>query len=218
MRIKLILLTFTLFVFTLPAAAQDAACQPDLAQIINTLQQAQTAIDGGDTQSAITSITSARDTLTLEAAKCLNYAPETVGDKRTNPVPLGERKQFDLKDAGKASIQIANYLDNANEYAKNFEVGDGKRLIGIELSYWCESAADAICKIDAFSGLSVVGSQGVVYDTKKTNTLPNNEGIELYGGGQGNYSLAFLVDADDTEMVLVFSPGSGIDPVYFSLQ
>lgn len=204
--------------FVLPTQAQETACNPDLTQVTSLLAEAQASFESGDTAGAVGLMADARDDLALQEAQCLNYAPDTAGDKRTNPVPLGERLKFDLSEDGSASIQIVNYIDNANEFAEFFEVAETERLIGIEISYMCESELDATCSVGPFDSFSVVGSQGISYDTKKSNTLPNSEPLSLYGGGQGNYSMAFLVDADDSDFVLVLHPGFGIEPVFFSLQ
>lgn len=204
-----------LFLSLSPAIAQTDACSPDLAQVIATLEQAQSEFDTGNTDSGLALVGDARSALALEEATCFNYAPDTVGDKRTNPVPLGERKQFDLVNGGKASVVVTGFIDNANEFSE-VDIEDDERLIGVEITYFCESSPDETCVVDTLSLPSkVVGNSNIESESPRASSLPNTDNVTLYGGGQVDHTMAFLVGKDESDFVLRIGNQS---PIYFTVS
>jgi hypothetical protein len=209
MRFKILSLLLMIGTFlNFPARAQDTVCNPDLAQVTALLAEAQAAIESGDTAGTVSLMADARNMLTLQEAGCVNYAPETSGDKRSNPVPFGERKSFKLSGGGQASLEIVNFIDDANDFSRS-EIEDGKRLVAVELMYFCELIPDEQCAVAEYS-FNLVGSASIEYSPHFENSLPDSTSFDLYGGGQGPFTVGFLVGEDETNFVL---RRSSLDPM-----
>jgi hypothetical protein len=197
MKILLALLALWSISFS-PALAQE--CQPDLTDAIDQLTQAQTAFNEGDTETGLTHLSEARQVLALEEVACINYAPETAGDKRSNPVPFGQRKSFEFNGEAIA-IEIIDYSDNANE-ASETEPPDGQRYVVATVNFYCEGSSDDQCtpSLSYFSG---VGSNNVQFGVALDYTRFSYYPPALFGGGQTQFEVPFLVDEDETDIVLI---------------
>lgn len=219
-----------LFVFVLlvcllvaaPVIAQDAACSPDLSPLLETLAQVQEAIDGGDDASARDGLAVARAGLALIASECADYAPDSAGDSRTNPVPFGQRQTVTSVDFDGA-VEILGFRDGDEAESfileannRNEPAPDGKRYITIEFRFICERAASESCEYSPVH-FSLVGSRGVAYDYNDDNDVRRiTDDGEFFGGGEITVTLVFAVNDDDGDFVLYTEYGR--PRTYFAVQ
>lgn len=207
MRFKiffLLLILVSVFSFT---QAQNSVCTPDLTQARSLLELAQAALESGDKEGAMSLMADARNALILEEANCVNYAADTVGDKRTNPVPFGERKQFELPGDRIASIELINFESHPDAIETTGKEADiGMRYILVQYTYYCEGSPDDACSVSSLP-FSAVGSENIEYQPRGNN-LQDGSGDTLYGGGEITRYLVFLVKEDETDFVVRHSGSS----------
>lgn len=187
-------------------------CQPDLSGAIDQLTQAQAAFGEGDTETGIAQLTETRQELELQEAVCINYAPETAGDKRSNPVPLGQRQSFELATGKKASAEILDYVTNASDLVDE-PAPDGQRYVVIYIRYHCEASVDENCDASVL-GFKAVGSRSTLYDPWNGYSADR---WMLFGGGQADLEATFLVGEDETDIALIKDNGPKGD-VFFATE
>lgn len=205
-------LSILIFRFSL-TQAQETICTPDLSQSELLLAQAQAAIDGGDAQGAVSFITDARNILALEVAKCVNYAADAAGDKRTNPVPYGERHAVTLANGSEASIEFIDFDPQPGAEIGIDPPGDGERYILAQYNFYCEASPDDTCRAESLP-FKAIGSESVEY-VPRSNKLQSGSGDKLYGGGQSTRYLVFLVGEDETDFVIKYAELSS-SPTFFA--
>lgn len=191
-----------------PVFAQDSNCTFELDRVSMLLMQAQSLVDTGDVQQALSLISDAKSSLAIQEAACVNFAPVTMGDKRSNPVSFGQRKSF-VNDNVQASIQITQFIDNANDLSRD-PVEAGKRTVAVEFKYYCEGTPDQECETSRFN-YKLVGDKSEIYLSTK---LANSDFPGLFGGGESSYVVGFVVDDTDSNFIFIVSAE---DDVYFSL-
>lgn len=221
MRYKLSLCALLLFVFfwTSSTAAQSGNCVPDLTSATAWLNDAQVALNNDDLNTALTAIGDARNALELIEANCTDYAPETAGNSRTNPVPFGQRQHTEILEYFIGSLQITRYVDNANEVVAaadddNPPPEEGKRYILVEFTVYCEREPSQSCEFRQ-RAWHVVGSKGIAYEREGSVDGFSGE-QELFGGAQLPVALVYLVEADETDFVLFNEHGD--TRVFFALE
>lgn len=213
MRFKLVTILIFGLLFSAPVQAQNIDCSADLSQAQTALDQAQAAIDSSDTSTALTFMTEAQNALAYQIASCMNYAPDTAGDTRTNPVPFGQARQVELPDDRKATVQLLSFdpMPSAVDTVGK-EADEGMRYILAQYSYYCDASPDKKCSVDSLP-FSAVGSANKEY-TPRSNNLQSSGGETLYGGGETTRYLVFLVEADETDFVIEFAPSA--DSAFFA--
>jgi hypothetical protein len=186
-------------------AAQSGNCQPDLTSATAWLNDAQTALNNDDLNTAMTAIADARNSLELIEANCTDYAPETAGDSRTNPVSFGQQHHTEISDYFIGSLQITRYGDNANELVAatdddNPPPEEGKRYILVEFTIYCEREPSQSCEFRQLNW-HIVGSKGIAYERARGIDGFSGE-QELFGGAQLPVALVYQVDVAETNFVL----------------
>lgn len=217
-----LLVVCLLVVVAAPLSAQDAPCAPDLSPIMETLTQVQQASDAGDEASVRDGLAVARAGLALIEGECLDYAPESAGDSRTNPVPFGEQQSVTSIDFD-GSIEILNYRegDEAEAFVleanrRNEPAPEGKQYITIELRFVCERPASESCEYSRIH-FSLVGSRGVSYTYEDSNDArPITEQTEFFGGSEITATVVFAVNEDDGDFVMFTEYGR--PRTYFVVQ
>lgn len=213
-------LLFTILIFainfTSPALAQGN-CSPNVTAALASLDAAQSAIGSGDTQAALSAIVEANTALELQIALCRDYAPESVGDSRTNPVPFGQSQYAEISDEFSGSIQIIEYLDDGEAYVleandRNDPTPSGARYVVFRLRYACEKPASESCEFSRVY-FSIVGDKGVSYRYNSANDYDVSirdigEDKEVFGGSEIEVDLAFLVEEDDSNFILFTEYGT----------
>lgn len=205
-----------------PVIAQDAACSPNLSPLLETLAQVQVAIDGGDDASARDGLAVARAGLALIASECADYAPDSAGDSRTNPVPFGQRQTVTSVDFDGA-IEILGYRDGEDAEAfiletnnRNDPAPEGKQYITVEFRFICERPASESCEYSRIH-FSLVGSRGVSYTYDDDNDArPITDETEFFGGSEITATLVFAVNEDDGDFVMFTEYGR--PRTYFTVQ
>lgn len=184
--------------FSTAAYAQNDACQPDFTAVDEALNQARSA---ADTDAALAAVREARSALDLIDARCANYAPETAGDRRSNPVPLGQEKVIDYGSYGKYSLKVTQVMtgDEADELM-GYAPDDGNKFIVVEVEVVCGTDVDTECSFTSSSVFTLVGSQGTV---RRAGFASNADtSVTLFGGGQATFYIPFEVPEEDSDFVL----------------
>lgn len=206
----LLLLILLLATFSTPAHAQDDTCQFDFADVDAALDQARTATD---TSAALDAIGQAKNALELMAAQCANLSPDTAGDKRSNPVPLGYAHSVEFTGFGKFTLTVTGIItgDEAEELIGS-PADEGNKYVLVEAEIHCETDVDSKCELSA-PLFSLVGSQGTVYTAGYAFNA--DTGVQLFGGGSKTFYLPFEVAEEDSSFVLF---NNVFNEVYFALE
>lgn len=202
---RYILVFVALLAFFTPVIAQGTQCTLDLSSLMATLAQVEQAVDTGDGEATRDGLASARAELALIEGQCLDYAPETAGDSRTNPVPHGQRQRV-MDDDLNVSIQMEHYSDDAEEIIlsinrSNEPAPDGKRYVAMTFKFICEASADESCEYSRVQ-YSLVGDKGISYRYDSGDIRGVGGSQEIFGGAEITVGVAFLVDADDGNFVM----------------
>lgn len=191
--------------FAAPVLAQDGTCAPDLSTVTAALEQAQQAIGDADSAAVLDALGEARAALATAEGQCLDFAPETAGDSRTNPVPFGQLQHISHDDYD-GSIQVLDFLADAEELimsisSSNDAAPEGKRYVAMAFKFICERPASESCEYSRVD-FSLVGDKGVAYDYDAGDIGGLENKAEFFGGAEITVGVAFLVDADDDNFVL----------------
>jgi hypothetical protein len=198
---KYLVLFALLCVSPLSSSAQ-APCTFDFAAAIDLLENNPT----------LDQVAEARALIQLQESNCRDYAPDDAGSSRTNPVPFGQRQQVVIDDEFDGSIQIVDFLDDAEAYvleasSSNEPAPDGARFVVIRFAFACERSPDESCEFNLIY-FAAVGDKGIVYDYSSEDRFDaeNIWGIgddqEIFGGSEIEVEVAFLVDEDDDHLLL----------------
>ena len=215
---QLIALALTL-ISILPAAAQDAACSPDLSDVSALVEGVQVAIDAGDDEITLNSLAALRSETQLLEATCADYAPENAGDSRTNPVPVGQSQRVQT-DAFEGTLTLKNYLDNADELvgqlsASNQQAATGTHYVALLMDLHCDRTPSESCRFDV-GAYKLVGSMGFVYEYLDNPVFGLDHDREFFGGSTLDRIAAFQVADEDSDFVLI--AGFGDERVYFATE
>jgi hypothetical protein len=214
-----LVLLIGLFLFIQVSSAQDTPqCSPHIDVISDLLTQAQAKFDSKDVQAGLNILAQAQKQLDLETASCLNYAPDTAGDKRSNPVKYGDWKSVKTDSEVPASVQIVDFVDNADAKATGNTAQSGKKFITFRVNMRCEASPDDYCTLGDYTDMSIVGGRGIPYPKGYFN-IKQNKGVptQIYGTGELSYLYAFEVDASDTNFEIQLQPMIGLD-FWFATQ
>lgn len=190
------------------SSAQDIKpCSPHISDIGSLLAQAQSNFDKGDAQAGLDTLTRVQNQLNLEISNCLNSAPDTAGDKRTNPVLLGQWKSLKTDLGGQASVQIADFVDNADPQTTIGQDPEaGNKIIAFRVKLRCESSPDVYCSLDDYTTITIVGGSGIQYTSIWQNEQQDRGAPDqVYGTGELSHLYAFEVNADDSNFEIKLS-------------
>lgn len=217
----ILLVIFTVLFAANVTSAQEKACTIDVSEAASALESVPALVDAGNTDLALDVIGRAQQALALIEANCSEYAPETAGDSRTNPVPLGQSQHAVISNDFEGSIQVLEYLDDGEEFVlaanrRNDPAPEGTRYVVYRLKYTCERPASESCKFSRVY-FSIVGDKGVSY---RYNSAADYEILirdigeeqEIFGGSEIETAVAFVVPEDDANFILFTEYG---DPRVF---
>lgn len=192
---KYILLLIFATILPFNTRAQDA-CTFDFASVIALL----------DDNPTLDQVAEARAIIQLQEANCRDYAPDDAGSSRTNPVPFGQRQQVTDDDDYEGSIELIDFLDDAESVVlqvsrSNDPAPTGKKYILVSFHFACERDPDESCEFSRIH-FSTVGDKGISYgwDDGRVSGLTDIE--EFFGGSEIVAIVGFLVDEDDDNFIL----------------
>ena len=191
---------------TYPCGHQDIF---DIYQIlVAELSDAVPAVDAQDTEAFFEALEDLENTVQEMRELCLEggvrQAAGDVGDRRTNPVPFGERAYI---RGGTLGVRV-------HEVRERYIGTD--RFIEAKLSISCERSLDATCTAYNSDWL-MVGSESEVYG--RYLGVDWEYSVSLFGGGEGIIDFATRVEPNENNFVLMYIPdyGSSEGRTYFSL-
>lgn len=195
MRTKFNLIILIIFLLPFTVRAQDD-CTFDFSAVIPALQSATT----------LEQVAQARAAIQLQEAQCRDHTPADRGGVRTNPVAFGMAGHI-IGRKYDGTIQLTDYFDDAEigvfaKSGQNEEAPSGKHYVMIDFILTCDRDPADSCQYSRID-LSLVGDKGVSYPY---DSAPHLRGFtteqEVFGGGQADLSVAFLVDDGDDNFVL----------------
>jgi hypothetical protein len=213
-----ILALFTLLIGLggLPVMAQDNDCI-DFHDVDLALTLARTTDIGGDLETTLEHVREAREALETIEAECAssvvqsdgetvasdgNWASNDAGDRRSNPIPFGQRQYV---QGQKASLELTEFIPLRNgtkvdslDGGTYYELDENDGYIQVSGVFYCELSEDETCNLNT-SGFGAVGISGVV------SGIPfaiDEYSYTVYGGGHVPFTLALGVPEDDTDFIL----------------
>lgn len=143
--------------------------------------------------------------------------PKPVGSARSNPAPFGyevtiDQMTFKIEEVVRPADDI---VEKGNMF--NSKAGDGKEYVLIKLSIKCNKNTDASCLASSYE-FKLVGSSGQARDIEfiagVADTLDSGE---FFGGATKTGYLPYIVDKDESGLVLMYKPILG-NEIYLSVE
>jgi hypothetical protein len=131
--------------------------------------------------------------------------PDNVGESRSNPASPGS-----IVTVGDFTLQVGDVTRPADDIVLagnmfNTEPEEGQEYVMVEITVGCLDSADDQCVLVPWLELELVGDQSVTYSAETTSGVDDTlDSVELYGGGSTTGYVFFIVEEDDTNLVLVF--------------
>lgn len=156
------------------------------------------------------------------------FANASAGESRSNPVPFGQRQHVEISKDFFGSIQLVEFLSgsDAQDYIqsvnrRNEDAPEGTQYLVYRMKYACEKSADESCDFSKVF-FEVVGDKGITYDFTSdgdhdVSIRDIGDSQEIFGGAEIEVEVAFLVDADDANFILLTAKSSK-PRVYFASQ
>lgn len=134
----------------------------------------------------------------------------------SNPAPVGTGVLVDnLKIVVIEKVRPADDLVAKGNMFTDTPVA-GQEYMFVKISATCELAEDKQCNFDTYN-FKTLGSDGIVKDFKQVTGV---DGLVKYTTYNGGYTLtgilSFLVNKNDTKILLVYQPSSG-DSAYLAI-
>jgi hypothetical protein len=147
-------------------------------------------------------------------------APTTppLGTSRNNPAPVGSVVLADdMNFVILSSTRPATDIVMAGNIF-NTEPEAGQEYIFVELQATCTKPSDQQCSLSTFN-LKLVGSSGIERDAEWFVSGVDGllEDSEFYGGASVSGQIPFIVNQDETNLLLVYEPWFG-DVFYLAIQ
>jgi len=213
MRKMLMIMHLFLFMVVGHAAlAQEdpELCSPEyISQRIDAAIQAYQAVYEGvaTTDEALNALNSLQEELQSIEDICANLA--VGGTKSTGTGTLQDPYTFGTAgntDEG-FEIQITGLIRPAdtiirNENRFNDRPGGNEVYIILELTIMCDESFSGRCETNYFD-FELVGSAGTIYKPASV-VYDDRLDVALFAGGTGTGSLPFLINADDTDLKLLY--------------
>ena len=147
-------------------------------------------------------------------------ATSPVGTARSNPAPAGsEVVADDMAFVVTGSTRPATDVIMAgNQFNTQPEAGQEYVLVNVRIT--CRKSSDDKCSFFVYN-LKMLGSSGVQRDPEfmvaGVNGLLDLSITEFFGGATIEGGIPFIVNSDETELLLVYSPFLG-NPFYLAIQ
>lgn len=145
-------------------------------------------------------------------------ATKELGTSRSNPAPVGsEIVADDMAFVVKELIRPADKIIMAGNMF-NTEPEENQEYVMVMLEVNCMKGSDDKCNISPFN-FTLLGSKGVDRDVEWSVAGVSNilESKDFYGGSSVSGYLPFIVDKDETDLLLVYEPLLFGDNFYLAL-
>lgn len=143
-----------------------------------------------------------------------------VGSARSNPAPAGSEIVIDGMAfvVTSATRPATDIIMAGNPFNTSPEAGQEYVLVSLRVT--CQKTADEKCDFSAYS-MKLLGSSGVQRDSQSivagVSGLFEAFGTEFFGGASIEGSIPFIVNSDETDLLLVYSPLFG-NPFYLAIE
>jgi hypothetical protein len=143
-----------------------------------------------------------------------------VGAARSNPAPAGsEVVADDMAFVVTGSTRPATDVVMAgNQFNTRPEAGQEYAIVNVRIT--CRKSSDDKCSLFSYS-LKLLGSSGIQRDPELFVTgvsgLIDFSITEFFGGATLEGGIPFIVNSDETDLLLVYSPLFG-NPFYLAIQ
>lgn len=143
-----------------------------------------------------------------------------LGSARSNPAPAGSEVVIDgMAFVVTGSTRPATDIIMAgNQFNTSPEAGQEYVLVSLRIT--CQKTADEKCDFSAYN-MKLLGSSGVQRDSQTivagVSGLFESFGTEFFGGASIEGSIPFIVNSDETDLLLVYSPLFG-NPFYLAIE
>ena len=143
-----------------------------------------------------------------------------VGSARSNPAPAGsevlvEGMAFVVTGSTRPATDI---IMSGNQFNTRPEAG--QEYVMVDLRIVCQKSADEKCNFSSYN-LKLLGSSGIQRDPQTlvagVSGLLDSFGTEFFGGAAIEGRIPFIVNSDETDLLLVYSPLFG-NPFYLSIE
>jgi hypothetical protein len=166
------------------------------------------------------SISTIEEVALIESGQATDEPPETT---RSNPVAVGaegkiENMIFVVKGITRPATDIVMGADEAvtqPEAGLEFMAGasetmgppTGQEYVMVELEITCDGTFDQRCALDTFN-FKLVGIKGIVSNIEwGLGDIPDLiENTEFFGGTVISGNVLFIIDEDETDLVLFYDP------------
>jgi len=153
-----------------------------------------------------------------DAAVSQSTATPELGAARSNPAPPGsEVVADDMRFVVTGITRPATSIVMAGN-AFNTRPEEGQEYVFVGISVTCEKSTDVECSLLTLS-LKLVGSKGIEYDFKWFVSGVDGllEDTQFFGGATISGNIPFIIDADETDLILVYEPFLFGDKFYLAL-
>jgi uncharacterized protein YcfL len=141
-----------------------------------------------------------------------------LGSSRSNPAPFGsEVTADDMKFVVLSSTRPAtDIVMEGNMF--NTEPEEGQEYIFVDLQVTCMKSSDQECSVSTFN-IKLVGSAGVERDAEWFVSGVDGlfEDNQFYGGASISGQIPFIINVDETDLLLVYEPLFG-DTFYLAIE
>lgn len=145
-------------------------------------------------------------------------ATKPVGTSRSNPAPAGSEvvtddMAFEVLGFTRPATDI---VMSGNQF--NTAPEGGQEYIFVNLQVTCQKSSDEQCNFSTFS-ISLLGSSGVKRDAELFVAGVDGllEGGDFYGGATLSGNIPFIIDTDESDLLIVYEPFLG-DTFYLAIQ
>lgn len=117
-------------------------------------------------------------------------------------------------DTGKGYLlKVSRIVRPADQYISRYAsaASQGYEYVAFVVDVQCEAPEDDFCEI-SYRSFELTGDNSVVYDYSSSSSLD----VKLRPGGEDSGSVFFVVESDDSNLLLLFKQGYGSDLVVYS--
>ena len=116
-------------------------------------------------------------------------------------------------DTGKGYLlKISGIVRPADQYIGRYatQASQGHEYIALVVDVQCVSPTDDFCEV-SYSDFELTGDNGVVYDYSSSSSLD----VKLRAGGEGDGSVFFIIESDDSNFLVMYEEGWSDDIVVY---
>ena len=214
-----VLITVLLFVATVPIIAQEdieAAVPADsdpcsagsiIERVDITYTEFQATRSTEDSLAAFNDVENLYNSLGGVLDECRNIVELAAsGVVEVGSGTFDDPYAFDyLGDTGQGYLlKIKSIVRPANQYISRYatQASVGQEYVAIVVDVECVSPEESFCEI-SYRNFELTGDNGVVYDYSSSSSLD----VKLRPGGEGNGSVFFLIESDDSNFLVMYKHG-----------